>query len=153
MKYLWIPLLFCLSLVASASENTDAFSSHQQDAAENQVKTRQGQEHETTVADSAVSDKAQQRDEFILKVKEELVKLDQEIADLRDKTQKTVHKKKAELKPLLHDIEEKRSAVERRVTELNDAGIEKWDELKIRVTEAIGQLKQTIRKHRPSFPK
>ncbi|MGK7294271.1 MAG: hypothetical protein ACNS61_00415 [Candidatus Wenzhouxiangella sp. M2_3B_020] len=93
----------------------------------------------------------QSRNEFIANMKDRLDDLDKEIEDLKRDADKFEGEAKKEYENRLHDLREKRREADRKITELQAAGEEKWQAVKDEAEHAWKALGNSFNYFRSHF--
>jgi len=70
------------------------------------------------------------RNEFIAKMKSQLDQIDNEIEEMKGKSNKLEADVLQEYETRLHDLREKRREAKRKISDLQSAGDEKWQQIK-----------------------
>lgn len=86
----------------------------------------------------------QERDEFVNKAQKDLDELNKKILELKKKALNKSGEAKVNLEKNIHKIEQKQHIAEQKLAEAKSATIEKWQELKAGVSNAIKRLNQAL---------
>jgi gas vesicle protein len=145
-----VALMFAFTAACGDRDRQDTASRIDDAAEEAGQDVREGAEDVESAAEDAVDDlrgySYERRDEFRRDVDQRLDRMDEELAELERNTREGADQARQDAVAAARDA---RRAVDARVERLGDATESNWDQLKLRVSEALDSADRELRALRP----
>jgi hypothetical protein len=145
-----VALMFAFTAACGDRDRWDTASRIDDAAEEAGQDVREGAEDVESAAEDAVDDlrgySYERRDEFRRDVDQRLDRMDEELAELERNTREGADQARQDAVAAARDA---RRAVDAHVERLGDATESNWDELKLRVSEALDSADRELRALRP----
>jgi gas vesicle protein len=145
-----VALIFAFTAACGDRDRRDTASRIDDAAEEAGQEVREGAEDAESAAEDAVDDlrgySYERRDEFRRDVDQRLDRMDDELAELERTTREGADQARQDAVAAARDA---RRAVDAHVGRLRDATESNWDELKLRVSEALDAADRQLRALRP----
>jgi gas vesicle protein len=145
-----VALMFAFTAACGDRDRQDTASRIDDAAEEAGQDVREGAEDVESAAEDAVDDlrgySYERRDEFRRDVDQRLDRMDEELAELERTTREGADQARQDAVAAARDA---RRAVDAHVGRLRDATESNWDELKLRVSEALDAADRQLRALRP----
>ncbi|MGE0642307.1 MAG: hypothetical protein AB7P24_01420 [Nitrospira sp.] len=95
---------------------------------------------------------AQQKEAFQRKAQVELETVQQQIAGLRAKVEKSSESARSDLQASINELQKKKESIKEKLDELKNTTDAKWDELREKMTGSLDELKQSYHTLRSRIP-
>jgi hypothetical protein len=118
---------------------------------ETEVTAGEVQQKVAEAADASVEYAAQKKQEYEEAIAAQLVQLDGQLAELREKAEAAKEKVQTEATQALHQLEDKRDAIQQKLEEIRAKGPDAWEDLKEGLDQALTSLKEACEEARTRF--